>query len=430
MKPDDAAARRTGQGPAGGAPAGDGPAGKGPAGDGAPPAGLSTRSVHAGSAAPEPGAPVVMPIHQTSTFYTEPVPTGEVLYTRYGTNPNHLAVAQKLCSLEGADDAVVVASGNAACALALLSCVAAGGHIAAQRELYGGTVRLLERELPRLGVTTTYFGVADGWADALRPNTAVLLLEVPANPTLRVPDVAAAARAARAHGAALIVDATFATPINFRPLEHGADLVFHSATKYLGGHSDLTAGVVAGSAARVAEVKELHKSFGPVLDPHAVWLLERGIKTLAVRMAVHNANGTAVAAWLDAHPAVARVWYPGLATHPDHERAQALLDGYGGVVSFVVAGGDDAALRVTQRLRLLCVAPSLGGVETLVSMPRFTSHAGLTPEARLAAGIDPGFIRLALGIEDAADIIADLEQALAPERPGAGADARASEVTP
>jgi cystathionine beta-lyase/cystathionine gamma-synthase len=380
--------------------------------DNAPNHGLSTRAVHAGSVTPQPGAPVVMPIHQTSTFFTDPEPVGEVRYTRYGTNPNHQALARKLAALEGAEDAIVMASGNAACALALLSCVAAGGHVAAQHELYGGTLRILNRELPRLGVSVSYVRGAADWVAAVRPDTAALLMEIPVNPTLGVPDIDAAAAVARRHGIPLIVDATFATPINFRPLEHGASLVFHSATKYLGGHSDLTAGAVAGNANLVATVTELHKSFGPVLDPHAVWLLERGVKTLDVRMRRHNANGLAVARWLEQHPAIERVYYPGLPSHPDHARAASLFSGFGGVVSLMVRGGDPAALRVTQRLRLMCVAPSLGGVETLVSMPRYTSHAGLTREERHDAGIGDGFIRLALGIEDAADLIADLEQAL------------------
>jgi cystathionine beta-lyase/cystathionine gamma-synthase len=381
-------------------------------GDAAAQQGVSTRAVHAGSPPHTPGVPVVTPIHQTSTFFTEPVPTGEVMYTRYGTNPNHVALAVKLSALEGAADAVVLASGNAACALALLSCVGAGGHVVAQRELYGGTLRLLRRELPRLGIETTFLPHATGWAGAVQHNTRALLMEVPVNPTMSVPDVAAAAAVARDRRIPLIVDATFATPVNFRPLEHGADLVFHSATKYLGGHSDLTAGVVAGSAERVAEVKELLKSFGPVLDPHAVWLLERGVKTLAVRMARHNENGLRVAQWLETHPAVSRVLYPGLPSHPDHERAVRLFTGHGGVVGLVVHGGDDAALRVTKRLRLMCVAPSLGGVDTLVSMPRYASHASLSREERHEAGVGDGFIRLALGIEDTDDLIHDLEQAL------------------
>jgi cystathionine beta-lyase/cystathionine gamma-synthase len=377
--------------------------------------GQSTRAVHAGAAPAAPGAPVVTPIYQTSTFFSDPVPSGEVLYTRYGTNPNHVALAEKLSALEGAEDSVVLASGNAACVLSLLSCVRAGEHIVAQRELYGGTLRILMRELPRLGIDVTFVAVGESLADAVRAETRALLIEMPVNPTLRVPDIHEAARVAGSAGIPLIVDATFATPINFRPLEHGADIVFHSATKYLGGHSDLSAGVVSGSAERVSAVKELLKSFGPVLDPHAVWLLERGVKSLAVRMVRHNENGLAVARWLDEHPAVERVFYPGLASHPDHTRAHALFSGFGGVVSMMVRGGDDAALRVTQRLRLMCVAPSLGGVDTLVSMPRFTSHAALSREERHAIGVGDGFIRLALGIEDAPDLIADLEQALAPE---------------
>lgn len=364
---------------------------------------------------PEPGAPVVTPIYQSATFFTDPVPAGEVRYTRYGNNPAHLRLAEKLAGLEGGEDALVLASGNAACALSLLSCVQAGDHIVAQRELYGGTLRLLERELPRLGIETTFVPAGSDWAAALRPRTRALLIEMPVNPTLRVPDIRSAAEVAARQGLHLIVDATFASPINFRPLEHGADIVFHSATKYLGGHSDLSAGVVISTSERVAHVRELLKSFGPVLDPHAVWLLERGVKTLAVRMARHNENGMTVARWLEDHPAVARVLYPGLASHPDHERARALFTGFGGVVGVMVSGGDDAALRVTQRLRLLCVAPSLGGVESLVSMPRFTSHAALSSEERTAIGIGDGYIRLALGIEDAADLIADLDQALAPE---------------
>jgi cystathionine beta-lyase/cystathionine gamma-synthase len=377
--------------------------------------GISTRAVHAGHPAAEPGASVVTPIHQTATFFSDPASTGEVKYTRYGNNPNHLALAEKLCALEGAEDALILASGSAACALSLLSCVGAGGHIVAQRELYGGTLRLLNRELPSLGITTTFLPNATGWESAIRPETRVLLLEVPVNPTLRVPDIDEAVAAARRHDLTIILDATFATPVNFRALDHGVDLVFHSATKYFGGHSDLTAGVVVGRAPLVAEVREKLKSFGPVLDPHAVWLLERGVKTLAVRVARQNDNGLAVARWLEQHPAVARVHYPGLPSHPDHERAQRLFSGFGGVVSLVVRAGDEAALRVVQRLKIMCVAPSLGGVETLVSMPRFTSHAALSTDARHDMGIDDGFVRLALGIEDAADLIADLEQALAPE---------------
>jgi cystathionine beta-lyase/cystathionine gamma-synthase len=378
-------------------------------------AGQSTAAVHAGSLRHEPGEPVVTPIYQAATFFSDAEPAGEVRYTRYGTNPNHLIVAQKICALEHAEDAIVLASGNAAASLAMLAIAGAGDHIVAAKELYGGTLRVMHRELPRLGIETTHVARGEDFAAAIRPNTKLIWIEVPVNPTLRIPDIRPIAELAKQRNIPLVVDATFATPINFRALDHGATIVIHSATKYLGGHSDVTAGVVAGRADIVHEVKEKLKSFGPVLDPHATWLLERGIKTLAVRMARHNANGIAVAAWLSRHPAVVDVHYPGLATHPDHEVARELLDGFGGMVSFVVAGGDEAALRVVNRLRTMSVAPSLGGVETLVSMPLYTSHAALTREERNDLGIADGFIRVSLGIEDASDLVADLDQALAPE---------------
>lgn len=377
--------------------------------------GASTESVHGGRHDRASGTPVVTPVYQAATFFTEAIPSGEVRYTRYGTNPNHEVLATRLAALEGAEAAIVLGSGNAATALSLLACVGAGDHIVAARMLYGGTTRLLTREFPRLGIETTFVDGGDDWEAALQPNTRAAFLEVPVNPTLRVPDIRPISLLVRSRDIPLLVDATFATPINFRPLEHGADVVIHSATKYLGGHSDVTAGVVASRADIVAEVRQKLMSFGPVLDPHATWLLDRGIKTLAVRMAKHNENGIALAHWLCAHPALRIVHYPGLESHPDHELARELFGGHGGVVSIVLHGGDEAALRVMSRLRLMSAAPSLGGVETLVSMPRFTSHATHSPEQRQRLGIEDGFIRLSLGIEDTPDLIADLEQALAPE---------------
>jgi cystathionine beta-lyase/cystathionine gamma-synthase len=361
------------------------------------------------------GGAVVSPVFHSATFFSDAAPGGEVRYTRYGRNPNHLAVAEKMRALEGAEASLVLGSGNAAAALTLLTLAAAGDHIVAARQLYGGTLRLLTRELPRLGIETSFIDAPGEWAGAVRPNTRAFWLELPVNPTLRIPDIRPIADLARARGIPLVVDATFATPINFRPLGRGATLALHSATKYLGGHSDVTAGMVSGPAELVEAIRQTLISFGPVLDPAAAWLLERGIKTLAVRMARHNENGMRVAGWLEGQRAIARVHYPGLPSHPDHAVAKELLDGFGGMVSMVVRGGDEAALRVVNRLRLLSVAPSLGGVESLVSMPRYTSHEALTPDQRRALGIDDGFVRLSLGVEDAADIIADLEQALAPE---------------
>lgn len=386
--------------------------------DGEDTRGRATRAVHAGSGPRDADAPVVNPIVPSATFFTGPDPEAEARYTRYGTNPGHEALARRLASLEGAESAIALASGNAACALSLLACAGAGDHVVAARALYGGSLRILAHEFPRLGIETTFIEPGEDWAGAVRPGTRALFVEIPVNPTLRVADPRPLARLAHAHGAVLIVDATFATPINFRPLEHGADLVMHSATKYLGGHSDLTAGIVAGRADLVSEVREKLISFGPVLDPHAVWLLERGIKTLDVRVARHNANALALARSLEKDPAVRRVHYPGLTSHPDHALAAELFDGPGGMVSFEVAGGDDAALRVLSRLRLACVAPSLGGVETLVSMPRYTSHVSLAREERHRLGVGDGFIRVSVGIEDARDLVADFAGALAPEAAG------------
>jgi cystathionine beta-lyase/cystathionine gamma-synthase len=302
-------------------------------------------------------------------------------------------------------------------ACALLSLLKAGDHVVATDAIYGGTRALLTDELSRLGIATTFVDFfSPDWQRALRPETRVVLGEFPSNPLLRVAELRPIADAAHAHGAALVVDATFASPINFRPLEHGADLVMHSGTKYLGGHSDVTAGVIAGSRERIEEVRARSKVWGPLLDAHAAWLLERGVKTLALRMERHNANGMAVARWAEGREGIARVHYPGLESHPDHETARRALDGFGGMIGIELPDGE-AATRFVRALRMVKLAPSLGGVETLVSEPRFTSHAAMTPEERAANGIRDGFLRVSLGIEDASDIIADLEQALAASMP-------------
>jgi cystathionine beta-lyase/cystathionine gamma-synthase len=375
--------------------------------------GWSTRSVHAGVEPGEPGSPVATPVYQTSTFHNDPDGEGELLYTRYGNNPNHVVLEARVAALESAEACACVASGMAAIAAAIMAVAPVGSRVLAARALYGGTRILLDREMPRLGIESGYvdFG-EDGWRDRIRADTAAVIVEIPANPLLRVPDLPAIAAAARAVGAVVIVDATFATPINLRPVEHGADLVVHSATKYLAGHSDVTAGVVVGTSARLESVRDRLRVFGPVLDPHAAWLVERGIRTLALRMERHNANGLAIARWAARHPSVAAVHYPGLPSHPDHERASSLLDGFGGMVGLELAGGADAASRFMHGLRLIRVAPSLGGVESLASEPRHTSHAGLSPDERARSGIPDGFVRLSLGIEDADDLIADLDRAL------------------
>ena len=358
---------------------------------------------------------MVSPLVSSSTFYNEVEPDGEVLYGRYANTESHRMVGARIAALEGAEAGLVVGSGMAAISLAILTFAGAGDHIVAANTLYGGTQALLSRELSRLGIETTFVDPATRWRDSLRQNTRLLYMEVPVNPTLRVPDPRPIVALAQEKGLPVIVDATFATPINWRPLADGVDVVVHSGTKYLGGHSDLVAGVVAGPASVVEQARQRLKSFGPSLDPHALWLLERGLKTLAIRVERQNTTAHALARWLTEHPAVRVVHYPGLDSHPDHLVASDLFDGFCGMLSFVVAGGDEAAQRVMERFRLIAVAPSLGSVESLASMPRYTSHRALDAGQRRAVGIDDGFIRISVGVEDEKDLRADLDGALAPE---------------
>jgi cystathionine beta-lyase/cystathionine gamma-synthase len=381
----------------------------------APRLGRSTLAVHG---VPEPRHehdPVVAPIMQTATFVNAVGSEREVLYTRYGNNPNQVSLARKYALLEGAEEAVFVASGMGATALAHMAVLRPGDHLIASRWIYGGTLKLFDEEFGRFGISVTYVDPTTPriWRKSIRKTTRAIFVETPVNPTVRVLDLAPIASLAKEFGLALLVDATFASPINLRPLEHGADLVITSATKYLNGHSDVIAGAVAGSRPVIEEVVRLMRSWGQALDPHAAWLIERGMTTLAIRMARHNSNGLAVASFLEQHPGVTSVCYPGLTSHPDHALATRLLDGFGGMVGLTVKGGQTAVERFLKRLRLFIHAPSLAGVESLVSEPRLTSHKGQSAEQLTAAGILPGFVRLSCGIEDPEDLLADLEQALA-----------------
>lgn len=302
-----------------------------------------------------------------------------------------------------------------ATALAHLAVLNPGDHLLSSDWIYGGTRRLFVDEFRRFGIEVSFVNPEKRreWRSKLRKNTRAIFVESPTNPLMRVLDIDWLAVLAEAEGIALLVDSTFASPINFRPLEHGADVVIHSVTKYLNGHSDIIAGAVAGAETVVEEVRTRMKVWGQALDPHAAWLIERGMKTLAVRMERHNRTGLEVATWLEAQPKVRRVHYPGLASHPDHALAASTLDGFAGMVGLELAGGARAAERCLRAFKLITHAPSLGGVETLVSEPRFTSHAALSPEERAAAGIPDGFLRLSLGLEDAADLIEDLGRGLA-----------------
>ena len=379
-----------------------------------PALGPSTLAVHGQPESRREREPVVSPIHQTATFVNAIGSDRDVLYTRYGNNPNQIELARKYALLEGAEEAFFVASGMAATALAHLAVLRPGDHLVTSHWIYGGTHKLFEDEFGRLGISISYVDPTQprAWRKAVRETTRAIFVETPVNPTIRVLDLAPLARLAKESGIALLVDATFASPINFRPIEHGADVVITSATKYLNGHSDVSAGVVAGTRPFIEEVVRLSRVWGPALDPHAAWLVERGLKTLSVRMARHNTNGQAVAGFLAKHPAVQAVSYPGLPDHPDHAVAARTLSGFGGMVGLTLKGGAAAAERFLRRLRLFIHAPSLAGVESLVSDPHFTSHKGQSADQLAQAGILPGFVRLSCGIEDAEDLIADLEQAL------------------
>jgi cystathionine beta-lyase/cystathionine gamma-synthase len=376
--------------------------------------GRSTIAVHGQQQRPADWTPVSPPIYQSSTF-TNPVGSeAEVRYSRYGNNPNQLAVAAKYALLEGAERAVFLSSGMAATALAHLAVLRPGDHLLSSAWIYGGTRTLFDQELGRFGIEVSYIDPTKPrlWRTAIKSNTRALFIETPINPTIRVMELTHLARLAGEHGLALLVDATFASPINFRPLEHGADVVITSATKYLNGHSDVIGGAVAGSESLVDEVIRLMKVWGQSIDPHAAWLIDRGMRTLAVRIERHNANGMAVAEWASSRTEFAAVLYPGLESHPDHELAAETLDGFGGMVGLELRGGVAAVERFLTRLELVQHAPSLAGVESLISEPRLTSHAKLTAAQRSAMGVPDGFLRLSCGIEDAADIILDLEQAL------------------
>lgn len=378
---------------------------------------LETKVIHAGEPNPRIQGSVAMPVFLSSTFeYTGDDAAGydAVRYARLSNTPNHVALHQKLAALENAEAALVTGSGMAAISAALLGVLRAGDRLLAQRCLYGGTHGLVTRELPALGIEVDFVDASDpgSFAAALRPTTRAFYCETLTNPLLELADLPAVAAFSRANGLVSIIDNTFASPVNFRPIEHGFDLVVHSCTKYLNGHSDLVAGAVLGKADLVAAATRKQNHFGGSLNPDTCALLHRGMKTLALRVRAQNQSAVALAHALEAHPAVARVNYPGLASHPAHERAKTLLDGFGGMLSFELAGGLEAAERVLAALTIPIVAPSLGGVETLVIRPATSSHVGMGPDERKKLGIAEGLIRVSVGIEATSDLIDDFNQAL------------------
>ena len=391
------------------------------------PGGTRTRAVHSGSAPDSVTGSEGTPIHRTSgfTFPTlhEMTETfsgrgGRYIYSRFD-NPSLRESEQKLLSLEGAPagaGSVVFSSGMAALTASLMAVLSSGDHLIAQEEIYGGTTGLLGRVLPRCGVGFDFVGVDDlarpeRLLSTGRPTTRALLLESPCNPTMRVVDLRAVTRVARQRGWVVLIDNTIASPIHQKPLQHGCDIIIHSATKYLAGHDDLTAGFAVASGDLLSKIRQLRIDLGGCLDPSVAWLLARSMKTLALRVAAQADNALAVATHLEKHPRVARVHYPGLPSHPDHAIAARQMTGFGSMLAFDLADGIDAA-RFVELLRMIRLVPTFGGLATTVTVPAASSHFGLTRESRLRMGVGDGMIRLSAGIEETADIISDLDFAL------------------
>jgi cystathionine gamma-synthase len=388
-----------------------------------PRVGFGTAAVHAGEPRKKDGNALTTPIIQTATYtfadtqelrdhFERRIEREE--YGRYG-NPTQRIAEQKLAALEGAEDCLLVSSGMAAVTTTLFAMLSRGAHVVVTDDSYRRTRQFLNQTLHRYGIecSTVRAGDYDAIADAIKPNTRILISESPTNPYNRILDLERFADIGRRHRVKTIVDATFATPYNQQPLRYGIDVVLHSATKFLGGHNDLMAGAVLGSADIVDGIRSLQGVTGAVIDPFAAYLLIRGLKTLALRIERQNANAQRIAEFLERHAKVTRVHYAGLASHPEHAIAKKQMRGYGGVVSFEIAGDLDAASRVVDGCRIPRIAPSLGGVESLIEQPALMSFYELTTEERLVVGIKDNLIRYSVGIEDGDDLIADLEQSLA-----------------
>jgi len=376
---------------------------------------IETKLIHAGEPEPLIGGAVAMPIFQSATFaYRGEQNYHDLRYIRLSNTPNHEVLHRKLAALENAEAALVAGSGMAAISATLLALLGSGDHLMAQDCLYGGTHDLLTADLPALEISTDFIDANDppSWREQLTTRTRAIYVETVSNPLMSVADLNAVVEFAAAHGLVSIIDNTFASPVNFRPAEAGFDLSLHSCTKYLNGHSDIVAGAVIGRSSLVQKVAHKLNHLGGVLDPHACFLLHRGMKTLAVRVRYQNESALKIARFLEAHPKVRRVNYPGLESNPDHLRACELLDGFGGMLSFELEGGLAAADSFIDHVTLPISAPSLGGVESLITRPATTSHSGMTPEDRARAGIAEGLIRFSVGLEATEDLIEDFTRAL------------------
>jgi len=378
-----------------------------------------TEAVRGASDLSKKNGPLSTPIYQTSTFEVTDseqqlrVTHTDMFYTRYG-NPTHTVVESAIAELEGTDAALLFASGMCAVTTTVLGLLKSGDHIVSQRDIYGGVTKFFTQWLPKLGIDVTLVDTNDyeQHVRTIRENTKMLYLESPTNPMARIIDLKKVSAIAKQHELISMIDSTFATPINQRPAEFGIDLVMHSGTKYFGGHSDLIAGVVSGRQDLIDKVHETRTTLGGNMDPHAAWLLLRGIKTLGVRVQRQNENAVKVAQFLNRHPRVRRVYYPFLEGNEQRALAMEQMSGGGGVLSFEVDGTGDDARRVAESLRLFTLAPSLGGVDSLVTIPVLTSHAMISAEERRRMRVTEQMIRLSVGIENADDLIADLDHGL------------------
>ncbi|MCL7956427.1 MAG: aminotransferase class I/II-fold pyridoxal phosphate-dependent enzyme [marine benthic group bacterium] len=376
---------------------------------------IDTKLIHAGEIRPGIEGAVSLPIFQSANFESvEGEEYHDIKYMRLSNSPNHTVLASKLAALESAESAFVTSSGMAAITAIFHSLLETGDHVIFQDCLYGGTYDYARREFARHGLTCDFVDGdrPENWSAALRPETRMIYFEAITNPLVQVADLSAVVEFAREHDLVSVIDNTFASPVNFRPAEIGFDLSLHSGTKFLNGHSDIVCGAVIGRTEPVAKVKKMMNYLGGSLDAHACFLLHRGLKTLGLRVRQQNESALALARALEAHDAVARVNYPGLPSNTGHETASRLFDGFGGMLSFELAGGENAARRLEEAVTIPIVAPSLGGVESLVTRPAATSHAGLTPAERLEVGVSDGLIRMSVGIEGTQDLLADLGQAL------------------
>jgi cystathionine beta-lyase/cystathionine gamma-synthase len=377
--------------------------------------GRDTLAVHAGEPHPRVSGSVVPPIFPSTTYeYGGEASYDEVRYTRLSNTPNHEMVGKKIAALEGAEAGLVTASGMSAISSALLALVGPGEHLLAQVDLYGGTHHFLTDFFPKLGRTVTFVPTQDPQAleRHFRPATKAVYSESVSNPLLEIPDLPAVTAFARKKGIVSLIDNTFPSPVNFNPIEMGYDVVLHSATKYLNGHTDVIAGAVAGKASLVKAVHLYLNHMGGTLDAHSCFLLNRGTKTLGVRVKAQGESALKLAAALEKHPKISRVIYPGLPSHPHHARAREWFRGFGGMLSFEYTGNISALDAGLRKMRYVALAASLGGVESLVTRPATTSHSGMSREERERLGIKDALVRVSVGLEDAADLIADFNQAL------------------